>query len=186
MKHRIVCLLADGFEDSEYTVPVERLRAAGYAVDVVGLRKGQALQGKAGQATAAVTCAIDEASAANYMGMLIPGGKSPAALGEDPRVVSFVKAFAGSKKPIAAICHGPQLLVRAGVVKGRTLTAYRGVHAELQEAGATVRDEAMVADGNFITSRTPADLEPFCTAMLTQFDVNADQSWMARGDVHAQ
>ncbi len=186
MKRKVICLLADGFEDSEYTQPVEALHQAGFEVEVVSLRAPQTLTGKTSQQKVEATLAIADASGSNYMGMLIPGGKSPAALAKDARLVAFVKEFSGSKKPIAAICHGPQLLIHAGVVKGRQLTAYKAVQEELSQAGAKVRDEAVVADGNFITSRTPADLNAFCNAMVTQFKVNAQQSWMARGDVHPQ
>ena len=186
MKRKVACLLADGFEDSELKAPQDALQKAGFEVDIVGFKLGQRLVGKANKEAAKVTCGVDDASVANYAALLIPGGASPAKLCEDARFVSFVKEFAESKKPIAAICHGPQLLIRAGVVKGRTLTAYRDVQAALQKSGATVRDEAVVADGNFITSRTPADLTAFCEAIVAQFEVNADQSWMARGETHPQ
>jgi protease I len=186
MKRKVVCLLAAGFEDSEFKMPTDQLRKAGFEVEVVGAKAGETLQGKAHRESIKVDVGIDDASGANYMGMLIPGGSSPAELRKDPRFVKFVQEFNTSKKPIAAICHGPQLLISAGVVKGRKMTGYKTVQEELKKHGATVSDDALVADGNFITSRTPEDLPQFCNAVVTQFDVNADQSWMARGDVHTQ
>ena len=186
MKRKIACLLAQGFQDDEFRAPLDALTHAGFDVDIIGLEAGQQLQGKDGRETALTGLSIEQASVVNYAGLLIPGGKSPENLRDDERVLKFVREFDSSKKPIAAICHGPQLLSRANLVKDRTLTAYKDVHEELRQQGAKVVDSAVVSDGNWITSRQPSDLPMFCDAFVTQLDTNCDQSWMARGDVHPE
>ncbi len=183
-QRRIACLVADGFEDSEFAVPVKALQKAGFEVDVVGASAGQRLHGKANKEETTTTLSIDDCSVVNYIGLLIPGGKSPTTLRQDERFVKFVAEFGSSGKPIAAICHGPQLLIAADLVKDRKMTGYKTVQEELRAAGAKVVDEAVVSDGTTITSRTPDDLPKFVEAILTQFGTNAGQSWMARGDIH--
>ena len=183
-QRRIACLVADGFEDSEFAVPTQALRDAGYEVDIVGIKMGQQLHGKANKETATTNLGIDDCSVVNYLGVLIPGGTSPTTLCKDKRFVAFVHEFGESGKPIAAICHGPQLLIAADLVRGRKVTGYKTVQSELREAGAKVVDEAVASDGTMITSRTPEDIPKFVDAMLAQFGTNAGQSWMARGDVH--
>ena len=110
--------------------------------------------------------AIDEVKPQDYQALLIPGGQSPDHLRADPRVVQFVKAFDALKRPIAAVCHGPQLLLSARLVKGRTLTAWKTVQDDLEQAGAKVLDQPVVIDQNWITSRKPEDLEKFSEALI--------------------
>jgi protease I len=98
--------------------------------------------------------------------LVIPGGQSPDHLRADPRFVQFVKRFDATGRPLAAVCHGPQLLITAGLVRGRTLTAWKTIQEDLRQIGATVKDEPVVTDGNWITSRQPSDLEAFSQAIL--------------------
>ena len=98
------------------------------------------------------------------LGLLIPGGQSPDHLRVDQRFVDFVKRFDASKRPLAAVCHGPQLLLSARLVRGRTLTAWATVQGDLEQAGAKVKDEPVVIDQNWITSRKPDDLQQFSEA----------------------
>lgn len=163
---RVACLLGPGFEDSEFQVPVDRLRAAGYPVEVIGTEAGIDLKGDKGRVTAMVDRAIDQARVEDYSLLLIPGGHSPDNLRADQRFVDFVRDFELTGKPIAAVCHGPQLLAAADLVKGRTLTAWKTVQHDLKLMGANVRDEAVVRDGNWITSRQPSDLDQFSNAIL--------------------
>ena len=165
-KGKIACLLDEGFEDSEFKVPHERLTEAGFKVDVIGKEAGKELKGKKGKEVARVEKSIDEAEPDAYQALLIPGGYSPDHLRADARFVNFVKAFDSLKRPLAAVCHGPQLLMSAGLVKGRTLTAWRTVQEDLKLAGAKVKDEEVVIDGMWITSRQPSDLEAFSQALL--------------------
>ena len=185
-QRRIACLVADEFEDSEFAVPVKALRKAGFEVDIVGTSANQQLSGKAKKEKTTTTLGIDDCSVVNFIGLLIPGGKSPTTLSQDKRFVQFVREFGASGKPIAAICHGPQLLIAADLVKGRKMTGYKSVQQELRDAGAKVVDEAVASDGTTITSRTPDDIPKFVEAILAQFSANAAQSWMARGDIHVE
>lgn len=165
-KGKIACLLGEDFEDSEFRVPVDRLRADGFQVEVIGAKAGETLKGKGGKETVKADRGIDEVKPADYRALFIPGGYSPDHLRADERFVSFVKAFDGLHKPIAAVCHGPQLLMSAGLVKGRTLTAWKTVQRDLELAGAKVKDEPVVTDGWWITSRKPDDLGPFSDSLL--------------------
>jgi protease I len=163
---RVVCLLGDGFEDSEFRVPYDRLRAAGVKVDIVGPKAGDQLKGYRGKELVRVDRGIDEVRADDYAGLLIPGGHSPDHLRGDDRFVAFVKAFDASGRVVSAICHGPQLLISAGLVRGRTLTAGKTIQGDLRQLGANVRDQPVVIDGNWITSRQPSDLDAFSEALL--------------------
>jgi protease I len=163
---KIACLLGDGFEDSEFQIPYQRFMAAGVEVEVVGPEEGKELTGNRGKITARADRSIDEAEPGDYDALFIPGGESPEHLRIDPRFVGFVEEFDHSGRLIAAVCHGPQLLISAGLVKGRTLTAYATVQEDLRKIGATVKDEPVVVDRNWITSRHPEDLEAFSQAVL--------------------
>lgn len=163
---RFACILASDFEDSEYRVPVDRLCAAGHQVVVVGAKKGAQLTGKKGKETVAADLGIDDARPEDFDALLIPGGYSPDQLRADPRFVDFVSAFDDEGKLIAAVCHGPQIMITADLVDGRRMTAWRTVQVDLEAAGAEVVDEPVVIDGNLITSRQPSDLEQFSHAIL--------------------
>jgi protease I len=152
----VVCLLGHGFEDSEFRVPYDRLRAAGIRVDVVGTKPGEELKGYRGKEKVRAERGIDDVRPDEYAAPFIPGGYSPDHLRADGRFVAFVKAFEATGHPIAAVCHGPQLLMSAELVRGRTLTAWRTIQGDLRQMGATVRDEPVVVDRNWITSRQPA------------------------------
>ena len=106
----------------------------------------------------------------DFDALLLPGGRSPENLRTVPQAVAFVKHFVNEKKPIAAICHGPQLLISADGVKGRHLTGYESIVVDLENAGGTYHDRPVVVDGNLVTSRTPDDLELFNREILTHFD----------------
>lgn len=116
---------------------------------------------------------IDEVRVDDYDCLFIPGGYSPDQLRADPRFVAFTRDFVRSGKLVAAVCHGPQLLITADVVRGRTMTAWRTVQVDLRLAGASVRDEPVVIDGNLITSRQPDDLEAFSQAILDHLGAGA-------------
>ena len=167
-KGKIACLLADGFEDSEFQIPCDWLSAAGYTVEIIGARAGDALKGYKGRETVVVDLSIDEADVDNYEGMLIPGGHSPDILRADDRFVEFVRAFDATGRPLAAVCHGPQILLTAELQAGRTLTAWPTVQGDLRQAGAHVVDREVVVDDNWITSRKPANLEAFTAKFVEE------------------
>jgi protease I len=165
---KIACIIADGFEDSEFEIPRRRLEEVGYKVEVIGAEARQTLKGYKGKVSVRTDCSIADVRAEDYEGLLIPGGHSPDQLRADHRFVKFVQRFDETKRPLAAVCHGPQLLMAAGLVKGRTLTAWPTVQGDLWQMGAQVRDEAVVVDDNWITSRNPDDLEAFSSRMIEE------------------
>jgi protease I len=165
---RIACLLAEGFEDSELRVPLDRLREAGYLVEIIGADPGQALEGERKREKVTTDFGIDEVQVGDYEGLLIPGGYSPDKLRADQRFIDFVKDFDRTRRPLAAVCHGPQLLLAAELQRGRTLTAWKTVQSDLRQAGANVKDQAVVVEGNWITSRKPDDLQLFCAKFIEE------------------
>ncbi|MGE5049663.1 MAG: type 1 glutamine amidotransferase domain-containing protein [Deltaproteobacteria bacterium] len=167
---KIACVLGQGFEDSEFRVPYDRLKAEGYQVDLIGLKAGEELKGYKGKEKVKAEKSIDQVNPDDYDALLIPGGQSPDHLRVDKRMVDFVKAFDEAGKLVAAVCHGPQLLIAAHLVKGRTMTAWQTIQDDLKQIGATVKDEPVVIDRNWITSRKPDDLKQFSDAIVEHME----------------
>jgi protease I len=163
---KIAVLVAHEYEDSELLVPVKRLTEAGHEVELLGQDPGRELVGKRGKTKVQLDAAVAERKPEDYDALLIPGGHSPDHLRTDPHVIDFVKGFATIGRPIAAVCHGPQLLIEADLVRGRRMTSWPSVRTDLRNAWAMVVDEEVVQDGAFITSRKPDDLEAFTRALL--------------------
>lgn len=168
---RIACLLAQGFEDSEFRVPYDRFRQAGHDVTVIGVKEGEEVRGDKGRERFEIELGIADADADDYDALFIPGGFSPDRLRADDRVVRFTRAF--NNRPIFAICHGPQLLLTADMVKGRTMTAWKTVRKDVGLAGASVVDQEVVVDRNLVTSRSPSDLDAFVRESLGQLQEGA-------------
>ena len=167
----IAVLVTDGFEQVELTKPREAFEQAGAKTVLVSLKDGK-VQGfhhfDKGD-TFAVDVVVDAAHAASFDGLLLPGGvHNPDALRASPKAVAFVKAFADSGKPIAAICHGPWVLVEADVVRGRTVTSYPSIKTDLKNAGAIWVDREVVVDKGLVTSRKPDDLAAFCEKAIEE------------------
>jgi protease I len=163
----VAFILADMYEDSEFTEPWQRLREAGHQTAVVGLRRGVEVTGKKGHGTV-TDLAIAEARADEFDALVIPGGYSPDKLRVNEAMVTFTREFVQSGKPVAAICHAGWMLAEADVARGRRVTSVRNIRTDLVNAGADWVDEEVVVDGNLITSRTPADLPAFCDTLLKQ------------------
>jgi protease I len=161
---KIVIITADKNQDLEFFYPYYRLTEAGYSVDVV-TAKGGAFEGKHGMGLDE-SKSIGEVSAEDYELLYLPGGKAPQTLRENEEVLEFVRQFARSGKPIAAICHGPQILISAGLTSGKQMAAWPAVREELEDSGATFIDEALVEDGQFITARMPGDLHRHLAGVL--------------------
>lgn len=172
---RVAFVLADDFEDSEFKVPYDRLRDAGHHTTVVGKKAGQEVKGKKGKESFTVEKGPDQVSASDFDALVIPGGYSPDKLRTDEGVVKFVRAFFGSDKPVAAICHAGSLLVEADAVEGRTVTSWPSVRTDLVNAGAEWVDREVVVDGRLITSRKPDDLPAFVDAILAQLGTTAGE-----------
>jgi protease I len=165
---KVVIITADKTEDVEFFYPYYRLTEEGYTVDVV-TPKGGKFEGKHGLGLKQ-TKAIKDVHPQDYELLYIPGGKAPEELRKNEDVVNFVKEFARSNKPIAAICHGPQVLITAGLVKGKQMASWPEVGKEITEAGGTFVDEALVIDGQFITGRKPGDLHRHLAGVIDYLD----------------
>jgi len=169
---RVAILATDGFEQVELTTPREALERAGAKTVVVSPKSG-AIQGfhhhdKADKVP--VDMALADAEVEAFDALLLPGGAlNPDALRADARAVAFVKAMSNAGKPIAAICHGPWTLAEADVIQGKKMTSWGSIKSDLRNAGAEWVDEAVVADGNLVTSRSPADLPVFDAKILEVF-----------------
>jgi protease I len=157
-------LATDGFEESELFSPKGAVEAAGGTVEVISLKPGdiQGFRHMEKGRSIHVDKTLEEANAEDYDAILIPGGLfNPDRLRTDKGALKFASSFVNSRKPVFAICHGPQVLISAGVARGRKMTAVKAVQTDLENAGADVKDEPVVVDHGLVTSRTPDDLEAF-------------------------
>jgi len=161
---KVAILATDGFEQSELLEPRRALDEAGARTDVVALKSGK-IRGwnhKEWGETVAVDKTIDSVDVSNYDALLLPGGvMNPDNLRMDAKAVAFVKAFFDAKKPVAAICHGPWMVVEAGAAESRTLTSWPSLKTDIQNAGGSWVDQEAVVDGNLVTSRNPKDIPAF-------------------------
>jgi protease I len=166
---RILMIATDGYEDSELLEPRRILKERGAEVVLASLERGEIKGDK--QACVEVDRTIDEVEAGDYDALVLPGGtKNPDKLRMNPRVVATIHAFAEAGKPVAAICHGPWLLVEADVIRGRTVTGWPSIRTDLRNAGAEVIDQEVVIDGNIVTSRKPEDIPAFTEAVIMLYE----------------
>jgi len=169
---KIAAIATDGFEESELLVPVEALRKEGAHVDIISPKK-KAIRGwkdHEWSKSVDVDKSIEEVSVADYDALFIPGGTLNCdQLRRCLLTVNFVENFFEAGKPVAAICHGPQLLIEADVVTGRRLTSYASLRTDLENAGAEWVDKSVVVDEGLVTSRTPNDLPDFIAKMIEEF-----------------
>jgi protease I len=171
-KTRVAILVADGFEQVELDKPRGALKQAGLVTEIVSpnpkVVKGMN-HDKPGKSLA-VDRTLSRAKASDYDALLLPGGvMNPDTLRQEPRAVKFVRSFFKARKPVAAICHGPQMLIEADVVKGRKLTSFPSVRKDLSNAGARWVNRKVVVHKRLVTSRKPADIPAFNTEMLKAF-----------------
>ena len=169
---RIAILATHGFEQSELEKPREALEQAGAETSIISIEPGE-IRGWSGEDfgdNVEVDLTLDEAKAESFEGLLLPGGvMNPDSLRMEPKAVEFVRAFFAAGKPVAAICHGPQLLIEAEVVRGRRLTSYASVKKDLINAGAKWEDSEVVTDNGLVTSRKPDDIPAFNRKMIEEF-----------------
>ncbi len=167
---RVAVLATDGVEQVELDEPVRALRAAGATVDIVAPSSGS-IQGMNGLDQAqhiAVDCVLGNVSAADYQALVLPGGvANPDSLRMESAAVAFAREMMEADRPVAAICHGPWLLVEAGLVKGRTLTSWPSLQTDIRNAGGEWVDRQVVVDQKLITSRNPDDLPAFCDKLIS-------------------
>ncbi|QJE98161.1 type 1 glutamine amidotransferase domain-containing protein [Luteolibacter luteus] len=170
---RVAVLATDGFEQSELMVPVDALESCGARVDII-TPEGDGIRGwdeeNWGQIIAA-DHSLDDVAPEDYHALLLPGGVlNSDALRMLPDAREFVSWFFKDDKHVFVICHGSQVLIDAGVVKGRTMTSYKAIATDLKNAGAKWKDEEVVHDGKLISSRSPDDLPAFCAAVCSALD----------------
>lgn len=161
---KVLIVSGDMFEDTELLVPWYRFLEKNIATDIASTTVGT-ITGKHGY-TVAVTLSLDTIDPSAYDLLVLPGGKAPAKLRNNENLLAIVRYFFQWNKPVAAICHGPQILVTAGVLRGRKATCYKSVAEELKKAGADYQDKEVVVDGNLITARIPADLPAFIREIM--------------------
>ena len=166
---KVLMIATDGYEDSELLEPRRILRERGAQVTLASLEKGE-IEGDNG-ARVEVDRLIADLNPDDFDLLVLPGGtKNPDKLRMDETVVATIRAFAGAGKPVAAICHGPWLLVEADLVRGRRVTSWPSIRTDLRNAGAEVVDEEAVTDGNLVTSRKPEDIPAFTEALIALYE----------------
>jgi protease I len=163
---RIVILVEEGFEDRELTGPLEALRTAGATVSVVGPAAGVEYRGKRGNAVVASDLAAGAVKIKDFDALVIPGGHAPDKMRMRHAMVDLARDAMNAGKPVAAICHGPQVLISANVLRGRTLTCWPSIAIDVKNAGGMYVDKPVVQDGNLITSRKPDDVPMFSEAII--------------------
>ena len=170
---RIAVLIDNKFEDSEYKKPATAYKKAKHELVNIGVKKGT-VTGEKAALKVKVEKAVTNVSVDYFDALFIPGGYSPDQLRSNDEVVTFVKQFAATGKPIFFICHGAQLLITADILKGRKVTGWKSIIQDIKNAGAEYLDQDVVEDGNLISSRCSADIPEFIKATLAKLS-KADQ-----------
>jgi protease I len=171
MNKRVAILATNGFEESELKSPLDAMKKEGFTVDIVSQESGKIKAWDNGNWSNEYTVdkTLDSVSASDYNALMLPGGLiNPDILRRDEKAISFIKDFFKQSKPVAAICHAPQLLIEADVVKGRKLTSFNSIKTDLINAGANWVDEEVVVDEGFVTSRNPDDLPAFNAKLIEE------------------
>src|ERR1700710_1942047 len=163
---RVAMLVEDEFEDRELTGPLEALRSAGATVTIIGPTAGAQFSGKRGEAVVTSDLAAGAARMKDFDALVIPGGHAPDKMRMRHAMVDLARDAMEANKPVAAICHGPQLLISANALRGRTLTCWPSIAIDVKNAGGRYVDRPVVEDGNLITSRRPDDVPVFSDAII--------------------
>src|SRR3954469_1500487 len=163
---RIALLVEQEFEDSELTGPLEALRAAGATVVLIGPTANTDYKGKKLGTVVKSELAAGSARMSDFDALVIPGGHAPDKMRMRHAMVDLAREAMDAGKPVAAICHGPQLLISANALRGRTLTCWPSIAIDVKNAGGLYVDQPVVVDGNLITSRRPDDVPAFSEAII--------------------
>ncbi len=185
---RIAFLATDGVEQVELTEPWKAVKDAGGTPELVSVKPGkiQGVHGMDKADTFDVDVVVDQANARDYDALVLPGGvANPDKLRTHPPAVAFVRAFFTAGKPVAAICHGPWMLVEADEVRGRTVTSWPSLKTDIENAGGTWVDRELVVDRGLVTSRKPADLAAFCPKIIEEFAEGIHQGQKQASMAHA-
>lgn len=169
---KVAILVADGFEQVEMTKPREALHEAGAETKIVSIKSGKVFgmnhEEKGDEFEVDLT--LDKAAADDFDALLMPGGLlNPDAMRQDENALEFVRGFFEAQKPVAVICHGPQVLINADLVRGRTMTSWPALRVDLKNAGANWVDEEVVVDNGLVSSRKPDDIPAFNRKMIEEF-----------------
>jgi protease I len=165
---RVAFIVDQMFEDSEFRIPYDRVRAEGHTAVIIGIEKGRELKGKKGQETITTEVSIQEVTAEQFDALVIPGGYSPDHLRMNQKMVGLTRNMFNAGKPVAAICHAGWMLAEADIADGHVVTSWPSIKTDLINAGARWVDREVMEDGNLITSRKPEDLPVFTSALLRQ------------------
>ncbi|MBW4472137.1 MAG: type 1 glutamine amidotransferase [Stenomitos rutilans HA7619-LM2] len=169
---RVALLVEHQVEESEFHIPYNALKQAGAEVVILGSRMNDVYQGKQGSLSVHADATTTEVLAKDFDAVIIPGGMAPDAMRANRNTVRFVREAIALGKWVAAICHGPQVLIEGGLVHGKRMTGFKAIRKDLHNAGAVVLDAPLVVDGNLITSRRPGDLPIFATAILKRLELS--------------
>ena len=161
---KALIISADNFEDTELLYPYYRLQEERIGVEVASIKKGR-IKGKHGYEVQ-VDKTLKEVNPDEYDILVLPGGKAPETVRKEEKAIEIARHFFKRNKPVSAICHGPQTLISAGLMKGKHATCYKSVAQEMKDAGALYEDREVVIDGNLVTSRQPSDLPEFMRETL--------------------
>ena len=156
---KALIISADNFEDSELLYPYYRLKEENIEIDIASLTR-EKIRGKKGYMVD-VDITVNEVEPDDYDLLILPGGKAPARLRKEKKVLEIAEHFVKNNKPVSAICHGPQILISAGLLEGKNATCYQSVANEMKDGQVNYDDSEVVVDGNIVTSRRPGDLPAF-------------------------
>jgi protease I len=184
---KVAILVEQNFEDSEFQIPYKALQKAGAKISILGSRMNEKYQGKEGQVSIKPDATFTEARPEDFDAIVIPGGMAPDTMRTNPNAVRFIQKAMELGKLVAAVCHGPQMLIEGDLLKGKNATGFVAIRKDMINAGANYKDEPLVVDGNLITSRQPGDLAIFSTAILGRLGLAIpEQSLPQESDNNAQ
>ncbi|MEO5684201.1 MAG: type 1 glutamine amidotransferase domain-containing protein [Chitinophagaceae bacterium] len=184
---RVAILSENGFEEIELTSPKQALEEAGATVDIVSAQKGsiKAWNHDHWSIEIPVDVNLDEAKSEEYDALMIPGGViNPDQMRLHTNYIQFAEEFLEAGKPVAAICHGPQLLIETGMISGREMTSFPSIKTDLTNAGAIWQDKEVVTDNGLVTSRSPKDLPAFNKKMIEEIAEGTHESRSAFTQSH--
>jgi protease I len=169
---KVAILIEKNYEDAEFQVPFNALKAAGAEVSVLGSRMNETYRGKQGKSSIEPDGTTTEARARDFDAVVIPGGMAPDTMRTNMKTVRFVQDAVEQGKLVAAICHGPQVLIEGDLLKGKRATGFRAIRKDMQNAGANYVDEPLTVDGQLMTSRRPSDVPIFTAAILNHLGLS--------------
>ena len=183
---KVAILIENGVEDAEFQVPCKGMQMAGIEVTVLGSRMNEQYKGKQGKVSVEADGTTTEAIASEFDAVIIPGGMAPDKMRINPNTVRFVQEAMAAGKLVAAVCHGPQVLIEGDLLRGKQATGFIAIRQDIINAGANYVDEPLVIDGNLVTSRQPGDLAIFTTAILTRLGYSGKAALPDEKDTNAE